>query len=210
VSNYKSFVTACRKLDAKKYSDLLASVRAKLPTLDDVTTERHEINLWQTAKENSDDAADHLQAALRLVLGLVARHGASPDTIERAIGPDRIQLDDYPINIDTIAARARTRWPTMTVGDWIADMLAWILAAHRQVAFRKLSQSGDDTRRLRMGDEGLYFDGDMVDVARTLPRLRPALRFLRDLGLVERAQSGHLPVPTSNALEFVQQVINAG
>ena len=83
------------------------------------------------------------------------------------------------------------------------------MSTHRQVAFRKLAQSGDDTRRLRMGDNGLYFDGDVIDVARTQPRLNQAFRFLHDLGLIARAREGRLPIPTAEGQSFLQKVVDA-
>ena len=99
----------------------------------------------------------------------------------------------------------------MGLRDWLTGGLSWIISTHRQVALRKLAQSGDDTRRLRMDDGGgLYFEGDLMDVVRTQPRLVQAFRFLRDLGLTARAKDGKLPEPNGEGRTFLRKVVDAG
>jgi hypothetical protein len=140
---------------------------------------------------------------------LLARPGALADDFERATGSSSLRLDHYPINIESFSARSRDIWPRMSLAEWMSDTLCWIMCTHRQVALRKLAQSGDDTRRLRMGDDGLYFDGDVIDVARTQPRLNQAFRFLHDLGLIARAREGQLPLPTAEGQLFLRKVVDA-
>lgn len=188
----------------KTYDDLLANTKAKLPSLADIDDVRHEVRLWRKVSDVSGDAAPAVEAAIELIFTVVARNQPSLN-FEKALGTNQVRLENYPINLDALAARARTRWAPMTFKDWIADVLCWILETHRHVALRKLSQSGDDTRRLRMGEEALYVYGDMIDVARTVPRLKPTLRFLHDLGLTEPTKPGHLPIPTQDGLEILQQ-----
>ena len=189
----------------KTYDEVFAGVRSGLPNLHNVLDKHHEISLWEQVVDSSRQPQSAIDAAIRLILILVARTDANSHTIERSLGNNRIRLEHYPINIDSVVVRSRTRWPGMTKIDWIADTLSWILGTHRQVALRKLSQSGDDTRRLRMGDVGLYVDGDVIEVARTVPRLKQALRFLHDLGLTRTAQAGRLPLPTPEAVAILQE-----
>jgi hypothetical protein len=187
---------------AKTYDDLFASVRSGLPAIGKISNTNHELELWRRVSDKSIGPADAIEASIRLILTVVARHGAGTHRIERAIGANGIRLEHYPINFDTVVDRSKNKWPGTPLDVWLADTLSWILGTHRQVALRKLSQSGDDTRRLRMGDDRLYVDGDQVDVARTVPRLRQAFRFLRDLGLTDPPKPGHFPVPTSEALNL--------
>ena len=183
----------------------MAKTKAKLPSLTDIDDVRHEVHLWEKVTDVSGDAVQTVEAAIELIFTLLVRSQSASLTFEKALGPNQFRLENYPINLDALAARARTRWSAMRFKDWIADLLCWILATHRQVALRKLSQSGDDTRRLHMGEEALYVYGDRVDVARTVPRLRPTLRFLHDLGLTKPTRPGHLPMPTQEGLEILQQ-----
>jgi hypothetical protein len=196
------FMQVIRK---KTFDDLLGDIHTDLPALSDVGQKHHEMELWELVSSKSSAPSAAIDYSIRLILTLVARHEKGSCTIEEAIGPNRIRLENYPINADTVFARARTRWRGMMMSVWLADILSWILATHRQVALRKLSQSGDDTRRLRMGDSSLYVDGDPIEVARTVPRLKQALRFLHDLGLTSPGAPGHLPIPTREALSFLQQ-----
>jgi hypothetical protein len=189
----------------KSYDTLLAHVKDNLVPLSDTDDAHHEIELWEKVTDVSGAPAPAVDAAISLVLTLVLRQQLASYNIERAIGENQIRLENYPINIDSIGARAHTRWPGMPIRDWMSHVLSWTMATHRQVALRKLSQSGDDTRRLRMGEHALYVYGDTIDVARTIPRLRPTLRFLHDLGLTTASESGHLPVPTHEALKILQQ-----
>jgi hypothetical protein len=204
----KDFTAAIRRLSAKTYADLLTQIRKSIPPLDTIGNERHEISLLKDVRE-PESASRGIEAAAKMIVTLLVRSPDGPKSVEEAIGPDGIRLQYYPININTITKRSQDQWEKMTVSAWMADAITWVLLTHRQVAFRKLSQSGDDTRRFRLGDRGFYFEGDMIDVARTLPRLRPAFRFLRDLGLVERADDSRLPIPTKAGLEFLEQVANA-
>jgi hypothetical protein len=181
----------------------------QLKFIADVNSERHEVSLWDKALGDSDAVCDRLVAAIRLAATLVVRPGALPDNFERATGATALRLNHYPINIESFSARARDSWPRMSLAEWLSDTLCWTMSTHRQVALRKLAQSGDDTRRLRMGDDGLYFEGDLIDVVRTQPRLVQAFRFLRDLGLVARAKDNRMPLPTSEGRSFLRNVIDA-
>jgi hypothetical protein len=189
----------------KTYDDLLANTKAKLPSLADIGNARHEVHLREKVTDVSGDALPAVDAAIQLIFTLLVRTQPALLNFEKVLGMNQIRLENYPINLDSIASRARMRWHAMTLKDCMADVLCWILATHRQVALRKLAQSGDDTRRLRMGEEALYVYGDTVDVARTAPRLRSTLRFLHDLGLTRPTKQSHLPVPTQDGLRILQQ-----
>jgi hypothetical protein len=191
------FVQIVRK--HKTYDALLASVKENLARLANIHDENHEVQLWEKVTNASEEAPSAVAAAIELVLTLVLRKELASYSIQQVIGANSIRLHNYPINIDAVAARARDQWPGMAMTAWVTHLLSWMMATHRQVALRKLSQTGDDTRRLRMGENTLYVDGT-IDVARTVPRLRPALRFLHDLGLTKAAKSGHLPIPTQEAI----------
>lgn len=204
------FDQALKQLKSETFDGLLSDVRAKIPALADVKRERHEISLWDKALGDSDGVYDSLVAAMRLAATLVVRPGALPDNFERATGTTLLRINHYPINIETFSARARDTWPRMSLSEWLSDTLCWVMSTHRQVALRKLAQSGDDTRRLRMGDDGLYFEGDLIEVVRTQPRLAQAFRFLRDLGLIARAQEEkRMPLPTNEGRSFLRNVIDA-
>jgi hypothetical protein len=173
-----------------------------------VSNKRHEIALWDQVM--SESGIEGLVAAIQLLASLVVRPGALPDNFERATGSSLFRLDHYPINIQSFSSRAHGSWRKMALIDWLADCLCWIMSTHRQVALRKLAQSGDDTRRLRIGDEGLYFEGDLIEVVRTQPRLVQAFRFLRDLGLTARAKDGTMPLPSDQGRAFLRNVVDVG
>lgn len=206
-ASVEPFTEVLAKLEFKTFDHLVSDANARLPALSDVSNERHEINLWDRAL--SDSGADSLVSAIQLLATLIVRPGALPDNFERAGGSSLFRLDYYPINIQAFSARAQGSWRKMALTDWLADSLCWIMSTHRQVALRKLAQSGDDTRRLRMGDEGLYFEGDLIDVVRTQPRLTQAFRFLRDLGLTARAKDQRMPMPNSEGRAFLRSVVDA-
>jgi hypothetical protein len=124
------------------------------------------------------------------------------------VGIDQIQLSHYPINLDSVTERARVQWPGLSRQAWISDLIRWILETHRAVALRKLAQGGDDTRRLRAEDDGLRVGGHVVDVARTVPRLKQAFRFLHDLGFSQTDQPDKLPTLTGDALAFMSSHAN--
>ena len=208
-TSYKPFSEALRRLHFSEFESLLSEITTNLPALHDVTNQRHEVALWDNSLAETDPASDCIAAAVRLAVTLLARPGALADNFERATGSSSLRLDHYPINVESFSARSRDIWPQMSLPEWMSDTLCWIMSTHRQVALRKLAQSGDDTRRLRMGDDGLYFDGDVIDVARTQPRLNQAFRFLHDLGLIERAREGRLPRSTAEGQLFLRKVVNA-
>ncbi|MBS0528476.1 MAG: hypothetical protein JSS22_03670 [Proteobacteria bacterium] len=159
--------------------------------------------MWDTIVDGSKGVSLSIDAAVRLILALVIRSEAQSRTIESVVGVDQIQLSHYPINLDSVTERARLHWPGLSKQAWISDLLRWILETHRTVALRKLAQGGDDTRRLRAEDDGLRVGGDVIDVTRTVPRLKQAFRFLQDLGFSEINQPDKLPVLTRDALAFI-------
>jgi hypothetical protein len=161
------------------------------------------MSMWDAIVDDSDGVSLSIAAAVRLILTLVIRSKDQPRTIESVVGVDRIQLTHYPINLDSVIERARARWPGLSKQAWISDLIRWILETHRAVALRKLAQGGDDTRRLRAEDDGLRVGGDVIDVTRTVPRLKQTFRFLQDLGFSETDQLDKLPVLTRDALAFM-------
>ena len=204
------FSLALKRLPAASYSDLMSRYSKILPSIEDDSNENHELMLWSndSVDERTDD--ENIKAALSLLLTLLARGAGSTDTFKTTIGGQQIRSDFYPINADSIAERSTREWNIMSRTEWATDLLSWILTTHRHVSFRKLSQSGDDTRRLRMGDDGLYVYGDPVEVANTQPRLKQAIRLLLDLGLLTHSDRGCLPILTKAGDEFLKVVQHGG
>jgi hypothetical protein len=209
LASYNPFKEAIRTLRLKTFSNFIAELKGKLPALDDISNRNHEIALWDSSLEDTKSPSDGIVAAIKLIVTLLARPGALADDFEKATGSNALRMNYYPINIQSVSLRARNSWSPMSLEEWLADLLSWIMSTHRQVAFRKLAASGDDTRRLKMGDNGLYFDGDVIDVARTQPRLSQAFRFLHDLGLIARAKEERLPLPTTDGRLFLRRVVDA-
>lgn len=206
---YGPFSEALQELGSRTFDEFVSDTKAKLPKLRDLSNERHEVALWDSALQDPDIICDGITSAARLVATLLVRPGSLADNSARASGAPSLRLEHYPINVESVFARASDVWPGMSLTNWMSSTLCWIMSTHRQVAFRKLAQSGDDTRRLRMGDSGIYFDGDVIDVARTQPRLTQAFRFLHDLGLIARAREGRLPRSTSDGRAYLRSVVDA-
>jgi hypothetical protein len=206
---YGPFGEALQKLEFRTFDEFVLDTKARLPPLRDFSNERHEVALWDSALQDSDSICDSISTAARLIATLLVRPGVLADNFAIATGSGSFRPEHYPINVESVFARASDTWPGISLGNWMSSTLCWVMSTHRQVAFRKLAQSGDDTRRLRMGDNGIYFDGDVIDVARTQPRLTQAFRFLHDLGLIARVKEGRLPQPTSDGRAFLRSVVDA-
>jgi hypothetical protein len=200
------FMGALAKLNFETFGDLVSDAKANLPARWDVSNARHEIALWDEVMSKS--GTEGVVAAIQLLATLIARPGSLPDSFQGATGSSLFRLDHYPINVQSFSKHAQDSWRQMALGRWLAECLSWVMSTHRQVALRKLAQSGDDTRRLRMGDEGLYFEGDLIEVVRTQPRLAQAFRILRDLGLTDRAMGGRMPMLTTEGQAFLRSVID--
>src|SRR5262249_50090458 len=101
----------------KTYDDLLTNTKTKLPSLAEIDNVRHEVELWRKATDVSGNAAAAIDAAIQLIFTLLVRSQPASLNFEQALGTNQVRLENYPINLDSIALRARTRWPTVTLKD---------------------------------------------------------------------------------------------
>jgi hypothetical protein len=188
------FTAALAEFGHSNFREAVAEERNLLPSLAAWQEPMHELMLRQELLE--DNNAGSVVSAMRMFVGLVARHGTSTNCYA-PFGLSAGTLADYPLNLDTMGKAAAGRWLALDSRDWLRTLIASALSAHQRVAIRKLGQSGEDTLMFRIGDDGLFVERRMEEVAETQPRLTQAFQILRDLGLTVPTDGDHLPELTA-------------
>jgi len=95
----------------------------------------------------------------------------------------------YSINLKDFQFHAIETWPTLTMREllrWVA--FNWGVETHLRVALRKLRGQSQSTFRVRPSDRGM----EVISVppaVHTQPRFNQAVRILKDVGALEKADS---------------------
>lgn len=201
--DHPHFAEALGTLGYATFDGAVESEASSLPPLTELCHPRHELALWRELPEV--EGAESVAAALRMLAGLIARHGRPT----RCYAPFRLPngaLADYPLTLDTLGRAAVGPWRGLGARDWAHALVASALSAHQRVAIRKLGQSGDDTLMFRIGEDGLFVERRMEEVVETQPRLTQAFQILRDLGLTVPSGPGLLAQPTARGLAALEEI----
>ena len=183
------------------FADAVNSDAKTMPDLADTSNEAHELGLWRSVLTKGSSA---VLPAMRLLVRLAARHG----TELSSYGPFGLQPDaltGYPLTLDSFARAAAGSWRGLDAEQWLATLIATVLAVHQRVAIRKLGQSGDDTLMFRVGEDGIIVERVLDAAAESQPRLNQAFQLLRDLGLTRPEGEGRLPRPTKAGIEVLEE-----
>ncbi|MCP1674423.1 hypothetical protein J2T57_001525 [Natronocella acetinitrilica] len=128
--------------------------------------------------------------ALTLLAALLVRE----DNADRygAVGFRAGFFEDYPLTLERVHTLLLTHHRDATPAQAFAALLRdCCLEAHQRVALGKLRFQGTDTFCVLETEGGLAVQG-VPAIAETTPRLANALRILRDLALLRRADDGAL------------------
>ncbi|MBB3639665.1 MULTISPECIES: hypothetical protein [Variovorax] len=191
---------ALGKLKAKTFGALCSSLESGAPALGDFMANEHELS-WAAARISRERLQlDQEPAFLASVVNMLALLRMRENQEAPAYGSltmDQAQLQDSPINLGSFRERC-VKWNGMTLSAVVADLIAWILKTHLHVALRKLRQSSTATFRVHPTERGIEARGDIPVPAKTNPRIRQAIRILRDVGALAREtdSSGDLRATT--------------
>jgi hypothetical protein len=169
-----------------------AEVEKGLPSLSDLSSAQHELNLADTLLADGVSESDRtvwLTTAIRLLLTLAVRaRGAGTEYARLGFPPEF--LTDHPINLEEFERRSLEEWPGMTMRAWLAGVAdEWGVRSHLEVALRKLAGQRNDTFHVAPTDRGLETI-HVPDPVATTPRFNQSLQILADLGYVSLQDSG--------------------
>ena len=183
---------ALGKLKVKTFGGLCSSLESGAPALRDFMANEHELAWAATRLSRERLQLDLEPAFLASVVSMLALLRMRENQEAPAYGSltmDQAQLQDSPINLESFRKRC-VKWNDMTLSAVVADLIAWILESHLHVALRKLQQSSTATFRVHPTERGIEVRGDIPVPAKTNPRIRQAIRILRDIGALARETGG--------------------
>lgn len=183
---------ALGKLKVKTFDGLCSSLESGAPALGDFMANEHELAWAATRLSRERLQLDLEPAFLASVVSMLALLRMRENQDAPAYGSltmDQAQLRDSPINLESFRKRC-VKWSDMTLSAVVADLIAWILESHLHVALRKLRQSSTATFRVHPTERGIEVRGDIPVPAKTNPRIRQAIRILRDIGALARETDG--------------------
>jgi hypothetical protein len=172
--------------DQTSVASLIQARRAAQPPHSSWQSEDHELTVANALIEAQTAGKTDLvvELAVQLIVALLAR----ADLEEAYSGFDITPqfLDTYEINLVSLQRYASGAWSQMNALEWLEWLASiWALKVHFRVAFRKLRYQTQDSFRIVPLEEGLRVRE--APVARwSSPRLDQALRFLYDLGMLDR------------------------
>jgi len=170
------------------FSEAQRRASEELPPLRAWTDESHEIQRARTVPE-AQGVAEALRASLDVLIALGARP-VLPDAPYRAFSVADHQRRAYACNLRSYVDLCGGAWADQRLPEfvrWVA--LRWGLEQHMRVSLRKLHHESLDTLRFQPTDDGIHLVAN-ISPAFTSPRLRTAIRMLRDLGLLDRTEAG--------------------
>lgn len=173
---------------ALTFSEAQRQAAEELPPLRAWTSEGHEIQRARAVPE-AQGVSDALRASLDVLIAVGAR-SALPDSPYRAFSVAEHQHQAYACNLRSYVDLCSGAWANLRLPEfvrWIA--LRWVLEQHLRVSLRKLHHESLDTLRFQPTDDGIHLVAN-ISPAFTSPRLRTAIRMLRDLGLLNRPEAG--------------------
>lgn len=179
----------------RNFSDCVEEAKRYLPAIENWSDSDHEVQLAELvvqlsrARKSAGNRRDIVIAAIKIIIALSARE--SPE--ENPYGD--IVFDDsyfqyYPINLRSFHYHLKSTWTSMTLEQvlrWVQT--AWGIDVHLRVALRKLRGQSQSTFRIRPSDRGLEVMA-VPPAVHTRPRFNQAVRILKDIGALEKSESG--------------------
>ena len=192
-----------------RFSSFIETAGNQLPPLTNWSDPYHEIKQAERLVQlcRSDKSAENRReivvAALLVLIALAQRFSAE----DRAYGDlvfEELYFKDYPINLQRFQYHAVNTWSAMTARQVLHWLLQyWCIENHMRVALRKLRTQSQSTFRIRPSDRGFEVT-EIPPSVHTRPRFNQAVRILKDLGILEREDSG-LWVPSSLGISLLEQ-----
>ena len=190
----------------QNFSQLVGTSAAKLPPLTHWKDRNHEIPLAEQLvrlcrKEKSAKNRRLVITAAIRVLILLAQRSSKDDRAYGDLVFEEGYFSHYPINLGSFRFHAGNTWPSMTSTEFLRWLLLhWGIDTHLRVALRKLRGQSQSTFRIRPSDQGLEVTAVPAAV-HTRPRFNQAVRIMKDLGALTRAESGlWLPSDTGTTM----------
>lgn len=200
---------ALRALSADNtFSECVEAADAWLPKATNWIDPAHEVQLVERAAQlsrlrgSADNRREIVVAALRVLIALAHRSKGESSPYGGLVFEDGY-FDYYPINLRSFEFHCVTSWgalPLRGVLRWL--LLHWGIEVHLRVALRKLRGQSQSTFRIRPSDRGL----EVIEVppaAHTRPRFNQAVRVLKDIGALEKTESGRW-MPSSLGMAMVE------
>lgn len=164
---------------SRRCADAIEGHRDTLPPLGNPDADGHELALLQTIRA-AKDASTVLDASVRLLLALAARHLDEDPLGDFSLSDT--QRRAYPVNLNWFAQMVRGPWAEMLLRDVLLELMAdWGVGLHLRVALRKLHQQTNDTFQIRPNDFGHLRVELVPEPAQSNPRLKQTVQILRDL-----------------------------
>lgn len=181
--------------EGRSYAESVAHSPAWLPALEMWGNSLHEIQLAEriiklTAKApDLHERREIVEASLRVLISLAGRGSPESDPYSDFVFDERY-FQSYPINLRSFSHHSKQTWSALSLRgllEWV--LLNWGLELHLRVALRKLRGQSKSTFRIRPTDIGMEVTTAPSAVS-TRPRFRQAVRVLKDIGALERTDTG--------------------
>ncbi len=166
-----------------------------LPSRANWTMPAHESELVEhiarlsRGSKSMENRREIIAAALRTLIALASRTSNLTNSYGEIAFDDRY-FNYYPINLRSFDYHLINSWSSLSLQDtlrWL--LLNWGIDTHLRVALRKLRGQSQSTFRIRPSDRGLEVM-DVPTAAHTRPRFNQAVRVLKDIGALEKTESG--------------------
>jgi hypothetical protein len=179
----------------RSFSDCITSSNKSLPLLNEWMNPDHEVQLAEKvtrlshARKSPTNRQEIVTASLRILIALASRSTKAADPYGELAFEERY-FQYYPINLRAFEFHKDKSWSSMPMREllrWL--LLHWGIEVHLRVALRKLRGQSQSTFRIRPSDRGLEVIA-VPPAVHTRPRFNQALRILKDLGALEKTDSG--------------------
>lgn len=177
------------------FDNCVATASTWLPQFNQWTEPLHEAQLVESIVRMSkkgkatENRRTILIASLRTMVALAGRTQSDGAAYADLVFQEGY-FQYYPINLKSFEYHRSNSWPSMTMRDVLRWMLLnWGIELHLRVALRKLRGQSKSTFRIRPSDRGLEVT-NVPEAVHTQPRFKQAMRILKDVGALEKSDSG--------------------
>ena len=180
---------------SRRFSQVVETTAAQLPPLTNWKDQDHEVQYAEQLvqlcrnEKSAENRSNIISAALRILISLTQRSSTELHAYGDLVFEDGY-FGYYPINLRSFRFHADNTWPSMTATEFLRWLLLhWGIDNHLRVALRKLRGQSQSTFRIRPSDQGLEVTA-IPPAVHTRPRFNQAVRILKDLRALTRADSG--------------------
>ena len=193
---------------SNRFSQIVEMIGAQLPPITHWSDQNHEIQAtrwliqWCHNDKSAENRSTIVYVSLRILISLAHRFSTEPNPYGDLVFEDGY-FNKYPINLRSFQIHATKTWSTMTLTEvlrWL--LLRWGVDNHMWIALRKLREQSKSTFRIHPSDRGLEVT-DLPRVAHTGPRFNQAVRILKDIGVLEREESGRW-IPSARGITMLE------